>query len=73
MRLAGIGYIGLALLSGCASHRSVSIACFVDDAALKSKQPKEIPLPLIINEGTVLYYDENEQLNRLNKAVCGVK
>ena len=62
------------LLSGCATtQNTVSISCFAGKEFNRSKAPKDINLPLIINSGTVLYYDDEGVLNRLNDAVCGVQ
>ena len=66
--------VSIVFLSGCASApKSVSISCFADPGAQRAKSPVEIAPPLIINDGTVIYYDESGQLNRMNKAVCGVQ
>ena len=62
-------------LAGCAHKgpQTMNISCFVADDSKKTKAPVEGLGPVIVSNGTVLFYDEDGFLNRIKDAVCGIK
>jgi hypothetical protein len=70
--LLGAAALGF-LLTGCAARSQlVSISCFADDEGSKAKQAVEAKTPLFIDNGQVVWYDEDGRLHRIKKATCGV-
>jgi hypothetical protein len=67
--------IALFLLVGCAHNpKQLDISCFPSESsATVLKKPIHSPGPLMVVDGTIIFYDEGGALNRFKLGVCGVR